>query len=70
MSLATELEREVDVDEYQSLLSFVTRLETGTQNFMDIATPLHARLTDPVEKAEVIAVRDDLVARLRVILGI
>jgi len=70
MSLETELVREVEVEEYQSIKSFVPRLETGTQDFMDKATALHASLTDPVEKAEVIAVRDDLVARLRVILGV
>ena len=70
MSLETELSREVEVEEYQSIKSFVPRLENATQDFMDKATALHAMLTDPAEKAEVIAVRDDLVARLRVILGV
>ena len=70
MSLSTESVRNDQVDEYNNLLSFVTRLEAGTQNFMDNATALHTELTDAADKAEVIAVRDDLIARLRVILGV
>ena len=70
MSLETELEREVNVEQYQSLKSFIPRLEKGTQDFMDLATALHGRLTDPAEKQEVIDRRDELVLKLRTILGV
>lgn len=70
MSLETELIRSVDVEDYQSIKSFIPRLEQGTQDFMDLATALHSRLTDPAEKQEVIDRRDELVSSLRTILGV
>ena len=70
MTLATDVTRNGDIEQYQQLENGMPSIESQVQRWFDAATVLHGELTDPTEQAEVVALRDTLVANLRIILGV
>ena len=70
MSLIVDSTYREHLDRYVKLLEINERVTTLTQHIMDEGTALHADLTDNTEKAEVVALKNALVAELRAILGV
>jgi hypothetical protein len=70
MSLIVDAGYKQHLDRYLKLLEIKARVLTLTQHIMDEGTVLYNDLTDATEKAEVLALKNALVAELRVILGV
>jgi hypothetical protein len=70
MSLIVEEGYKRHLDLYLKLLETKARVLNLTQYIMDEGLILHGDLTDATEKNEVIALRNALVAELRVIIGV
>ena len=70
MSYLSRQEQEVRDERFAELEVLKTRLVGKVSLWVDDAVALHASTTDVAEKAEVIALRDAMIAELRAVLGI
>lgn len=70
MSYTVRKEQNVRDIEFLKLSANKNRLVEQVTDWVHRATLLHTSTTDPAEQAEVIALRDELVAELRVPLGV
>jgi len=70
MSFTSTRDSQNNLKEYDSLVEFKTSIVNHTQIWLNRGTVLHGKTSDVGEKAEIIALRDALIAELRVILGV
>lgn len=70
MSYENRITQDQNDNKYKSLKSTASTVSGRTQNWMTDATTLHAATADPAEQAEIVALRDQLIADLRAILGV
>jgi len=70
MSFTSIRESFNNLKEYDQLVEFKANITGYTQKWLDRGIALHGNTSDAGEKAEIIALRDALIAELRVILGV
>lgn len=70
MSFEADITRQGQHARYLDLKAKQTRIEREATDFMTSATGLHTEVTDPADRAEIIAIRDAMIANLRTIFGI
>jgi len=70
MSYEDRIVQNENDDQYRTLKNSATAVGSRVENWMNGATTLHTATNDPAEKAEIVALRDALVANLRTILGV
>ena len=70
MSFEARIIQDQADNEYRNLKNSAGAVESRVQTWIDKATTLHGATADATEKAEIVALRDSLIANLRVILGV
>jgi len=70
MSLEQDVGRQQIEDRYRTLKGHMKNVVSPVQEWADRATALHADVTDPAEKAEILALRDQLIADINAALGL
>ncbi len=70
MSYETQIVERENVGKYANLKNSEDAIVARVQTWVDNAVALHTATTDSAEKAEVIALRDSLVVKLRAVLGV
>lgn len=69
MSLVTGSAANKNIAEYDKLVQLKTRITDIVTDWVQRGAGLHGALSDPAEKAEVIALRNQLDAEITAILG-
>ncbi len=70
MSYEVRITQDQFDNRYRNLKNRAASVESRVSTWIDEATGLHGDTVDAAEKAEIIALRDSLVANLRTILGV
>lgn len=70
MSYEAEINRDKNIQTYETLKNRRSAIENHVQTWVSDATAFHAETAASDEKAEILAIRTTLISNLRTILGL